>query len=164
MHASISRAAATLLLAVPIAALSGRSVGAQPGAADVEAVEAANRAFYAAASACDLARMAAVWAHEPYVRVIHPTNQRVDAGWEAMRASWRDLFEAFAGISVTMPEPHMRVGDEIAWVTAEEQFRGRRNSGEEVSATLLGTSVFENTDGKWLMVHHHVSVPPRPRR
>ena len=70
--------------------------------------------------------------------------------------SWQNLFEGFIEISASMPEPDVRVGDKIAWVTAEEQFLGRRSSGEEVSATLLGTSVFRARVGRWLMVHHHV--------
>jgi ketosteroid isomerase-like protein len=162
MRSSVSHAAEILLLAVAIAALGGRDARAQQEA-DIEAVEAANRAFYEAASARDLMRMDAVWAHEPYVRAIHPTSQRVEAGWEAVRASWQRLFADFAEISVAMPEPHVRVGEGVAWVAGEERFRGHRSTGEEVSATLLGTSVFESTGGGWLMVHHHVSVPPRPR-
>ena len=150
-------------LAVGMMVLHDHTVAAQQGA-DVEEVKAANQAFYDAASARDLAQMDAVWAHEPYVRVIHPTNKRVDAGWEAVRASWQNLFEHYAEISVAMPEPHVRVGDKVAWVTGEEQFRGRRSSGEEIAATLLGTSVFEQSGEEWLMVHHHVSVPPQPQQ
>ena len=164
MHTSISRVAATLLLSAAVATLGDHDARAQQGGADAEAVEAANRAFYEAASARDLARMDAVWAHEPYVRVIHPTSRSVEVGWEAVRASWQRLFGDLAEITVAMPEPHVRVADEMAWEACTERFRGRRGSGEEVTATLLGTSVFERSDGRWLMVHHHVSVPPRPRQ
>jgi ketosteroid isomerase-like protein len=106
--------------------------------------------------------MEAVWAHEPYVRTIHPTNRHVDAGWQAVRLGWQKLFGAFTEIEVRMPEPHLRVGDELAWVTGEETFRARRSSGEEVAATLLATSVFEKSGDRWLMVHHHVSVAAPP--
>src|SRR5215217_9089052 len=80
----------------------------------------------------DLGRMEAVWAHEPYVRTIHPGNRHADAGWEAVRAGWQKLFERFAAIEAGMPEPHLRVGDDVAWVTGEELFRARRSSGEAV--------------------------------
>jgi ketosteroid isomerase-like protein len=163
MHTSINQMIGVVLLATAVAPLGGRNVGAQQGA-DVPAVTAANRAFYEAVSARDLTRMDALWAHEPYVRAIHPTSQHVHVGWEAVRASWQDLFTAFPEIAGAMPDPQVRVGDKIAWVTGEERFRGRRNSGEEVSVTLLGTSVFESSGDGWLMVHHHVSVPLRPRQ
>ena len=61
-----------------------------------------------------------------------------------------------------MPEPHLRVGDDVAWVTGEELFRARRSSGEAVEAALLATSVFEKSGDMWLMVHHHVSVAAPP--
>jgi ketosteroid isomerase-like protein len=128
---------------------------------DEQRVHAANQAFYAAASARDMAQMDVVWAHEPYVRAIHPTNVHIDTGWEAVRAGFQTLFERYAEISVSMPQPHLRVGDTVAWVTGEEQFKARRSSGETVSATLMGTNVFEKSAGDWLMVHHHVSVPPQ---
>ena len=86
-----------------------------------QAVVAANQAFYEAIVAHDLAQMDAVWAHEPYVRTIHPGNMHADAGWEAVRVGWQKLFERYPKIEVSsMPEPHLRVGDDVAWVTGEE--------------------------------------------
>jgi hypothetical protein len=35
-----------------------------------------HHAFYESASARDLARMETLWAHEPHVRAIHPTDPR----------------------------------------------------------------------------------------
>ena len=78
---------------------------------------------------------------------------------------WQKLFERFPEIEAGMPEPHLRVGDDVAWVTGEELFRARRSSGEAVEVALLATSVFEKSGNKWLMVYHHVSVaapPPNP--
>jgi ketosteroid isomerase-like protein len=155
------RVTSTLVLATAIAVLGGHSVGAQQGT-DIEGVKAANQAFYVAASARDLAQMDAVWAHAPHVRAIHPTSPRVDVGWDEVRTGWQNLFGRYIEISVMMPDPHVPVSDTMAWVTGEDRFQARRNSGEEVSVTLLGTSVFEKSGGTWLMVHHHVSVPPRP--
>jgi ketosteroid isomerase-like protein len=152
----------TLVFAIGLAAFDVHGGRAQPPS-DEQAVKAANQAFYTAASARDLVQMEAVWAHEPYVRAIHPMNMHVDAGWEAVRLGWQKLFGAFTEIEVSMPEPSLRVGDEIAWVTGEEPFRARRSSGEEVSATLLATSVFEKSGDRWLMVHHHVSVAASPK-
>jgi ketosteroid isomerase-like protein len=155
----------TLVLATGIALLGSRVSAQQDG--DLEGVKAANRAFdafYDAVSARDLAQMDAVWAHESYVRAIHPTSASVDAGWQMVRAGFQNLFEGFAEISVTMPEPSVRVAENFAWVTGEEPFKGRQSSGEEIAVTLLGTNVFERSGERWLMVHHHVSVAQPPQQ
>jgi ketosteroid isomerase-like protein len=106
-----------LVLVTDIVVLGDRGAGAQ-GAGDVAAVEAANRAFYEAASARDLVQMDAIWAHEPYVRAIHP-GRPMDEGWEAVSAGWQGLFQLFADISVSMPQPHVRASGNMAWVTGE---------------------------------------------
>jgi ketosteroid isomerase-like protein len=160
----MAHATGALVLAIGFVVVAGNGAGAQEAAPDMAGVEAANQAFYEAASARDLARMDAIWAHEPYVTAIHPANQNVDTGWGAVRAGWEKLFGNFTEISVAMPDPQIRVGNEVAWVTGQEQFRGRPSAGEEVSVTLLGTSVFEKSGGQWLMVHHHVSAPPPPQQ
>ena len=152
-----------LTLATAIVVLGEQEAGAQRES-EIDAVKAANRSFYDAASARDLARMDAVRAHEPYVRAIHPTSARVDAGWEIVRGGFQNLFEQFADISVTMPEPSVQVGENIAWIAGEELFKGRQTSGEELAATLLGTNVFERSGDRRLMVHHHVSVAQSPQQ
>ncbi len=159
----MNRMQGPVLLAAMLVLVTGG--GARAGqAADEQAVRAANDAFYAAITAHDPARLAAVWAHADYVRAIHPPDRQPDAGWEAVQASFDRLFASWSDIVAGMPEPSLRVGTDMAWVTGEELFQARRPSGEDVSTMLLGTSVFEKVDGTWLMVHHHVSVPPRPPR
>ena len=157
----MDRVMATFVLAAALVLLGIDSIRAQQGA-DERAIEATNRAFYEAISAEDLAQLEAIWVHAPYVRAIHPPSLHPDAGWEAVRAGFEKLFASWSEIAAAMPEPDLRLGTDVAWVTGEEQFRARRRSGEQVSVRLLGTSVFEKVDGAWLMVHHHVSVPPRP--
>ena len=157
----MDRGTTLVVLAAALVVAHADGVRAQQGA-DEQAIQATNRAFYEAISAEDLAQLGAVWAHAPYVRAIHPPSMHPDAGWEAVRAGFEKLFASWSEIAAAMPEPDLRLGTDVAWVTGEEQFQARRPSGEQVSVTLLGTSVFEKVDGAWLMVHYHVSVPPRP--
>ena len=151
----------TLLLVSGIVIMGIHRAAAQQ-AGDVQAVETANQAFYEAASALDVAQMDAVWAHEPYVRAIHP-GWPIEKGWDAVRAGWVSLFSRFSEVEVAMSDPQMRVNGDTAWVVGEESFRARLLSGREVHETLLATSVFERVGSAWLMVHHHVSgLPLKP--
>src|SRR3954447_26570454 len=69
----MDRRIGALVLATGLALFGAHGVRAQQQS-DEQQVKAANQAFYEAISAHDLERMDAVWAHEPYVRTIHPEN------------------------------------------------------------------------------------------
>lgn len=45
------------------------------------------------------------------------------------------------------------------WVTATVAFEMTRKSGKIEMGTFRWTAVFERQDGKWLIVHEHVSEP-----
>lgn len=149
----------TLALAVCILVLGSRAAAAQQ-TDNMEAVLAANRAFYEAASALDVARMEEVWAHAPYVSAVHP-GQPIQKGWDEVRQGWVSLFSSFSAIEVAMPDPLFRIDGDAAWVAGKEAFSARMTSGKEVEETLLATSIFERSADGWRMVHHHVSVLPR---
>jgi ketosteroid isomerase-like protein len=48
---------------------------------------------------------------------------------------------------------------EYAWGTATLKSDMTQKSGKRELATFRWTVVFEKQDGKWLIVHEHVSVP-----
>ncbi len=51
--------------------------------------------------------------------------------------------------------PH---GD-LAWVTATVANEMTSNAGKIEMGNLRWTAVFENEDGKWMIIHEHVSAP-----
>ncbi len=50
------------------------------------------------------------------------------------------------------------VGD-TAWVAATVKADMMKKSGKREMATFRWTAIFEKHDGKWLIVHEHVSEP-----
>lgn len=126
---------------------------------DRDQVAAANEAFYAAFSEQDLDRLSELWAHGPQARMIGPRAKAIVEGWESVHADWKDVFGAYKQIALTMPTPQVRAGSSVAWVVGTEEVEGTRSSGEEFRASVMATNVFEKVDGRWLMVHHHVSLP-----
>lgn len=107
----------------------------------------------------------ALWVHESRVRAIHPLSRQVEKGWETVRSTFQDIVDRYDDLHSAMPAPQIRPSEQMAWVTGEEEFRATiASSGEKISATLLGTSVFEKVGNRWLMVHHHVSVAAAPDR
>lgn len=118
-------------------------------------VEEANARFYRAFEALDLAAMDSVWAHAEYVKCVHP-GWPLLTGWEAVRDSWRVIFENTAEIRFTLGDVDVTATAGFAWVTCTESIlqsvRGR------ISVTsVLATNLFERAADGWRMIHHHAS-------
>ncbi len=62
-----------------------------PMSAEESEVREANARFYRALNDLDLSGMDRVWAHESFVRCVHPGWELI-VGWEAVRASWEGIF------------------------------------------------------------------------
>jgi ketosteroid isomerase-like protein len=138
---------------------------AQPQAPDEAGVRAAVSAFYAALNARDIRAMEAVWSRESDPIMIHPAGPHALAsvvGWEAIRRSFEEAWPRFEEFSVTVREPlQVRVGQGGALVVAVTPTRQKLRGGDAMDFTVLGTSVFERRDGRWLLVHHHASRAPQ---
>jgi ketosteroid isomerase-like protein len=122
---------------------------------DAAALEEANRHFYRAFEALDLAEMDAVWAHGEHVRCVHPGWPML-GGWESVRESWRRIFDNTEEMRFSLSDVHVNVGEELGWVTCTENILSE--VGERVSVTaILATNLFERSPGGWRMIHHHAS-------
>ena len=105
---------------------------------DVDAVLAANRAFYEAFERRDLDAMSDLWELR---------------GWGAVAGSWFALFGSGAPLQFILLGEQAHVDGDVAWVTVEENLIGDGGGGSTVSALNL----FRRRDGVWRMVAHHGS-------
>jgi ketosteroid isomerase-like protein len=120
-----------------------------------DAVDEANRGFYRAFEALDLAQMDKVWAHGDHVRCVHP-GWPLLSGWPAVRASWEAIFDGTGEIRFTIADEHIAVQGELAWVTCTENILSQVG-GRVTVTSVLATNIFEFAPEGWLMVHHHAS-------
>lgn len=130
-------------------------------ASEVDAVKAANAAFYAALSARDLDALMKVWSAKSEVRHIGPRNKDVDVGLEAIKKNLQGIFETFPELKVTPEQVQIRIVGAVAWVSDIENTERKNKAGETLIASHFGTSIFEKQGGKWLMVYHHASIIPK---
>ena len=152
-----------------LAGLAGVAVGGGGAAAqapqDAEGVRAAASAFYAALNARDIRAMEAVWSRDAGPMVIHPIGPQGRApvvGWEAVRRSFEEAWPRFEEFTVTVNEPmQVRVGQGGAVVVATTPVRQKVRGGAALDYTALATFAFERRDGRWLLVHNHVSRVPQ---
>ena len=118
-------------------------------------VDAANARFYRAFEALDLSLMDDVWMHAEYVRCVHPGWPLI-SGWDAVRDSWRAIFENTAEMRFTLGAVETHVSGALGWVTCTENIL--QSVGGRISVTsVLATNLFERGADGWRMVHHHAS-------
>jgi len=110
----------------------------------VDAVLAANEAFYAAFAARDMSAMEALWASGMEVTCIHP-GWNVLNGRDAILESWDAILTNPVQPRIITAGAQARLLGDTAIVTCREL----------VAATpLTATNVFVRERGRWRLVHH----------
>jgi ketosteroid isomerase-like protein len=138
--------------------VSGSVVAQQ--ASDIEAVKAANQAFYTALSAGDVAAMQKVWSSDPDIQNIGPRAKAAAVGWESIGKGFERTRDAFPELNVSM-KPRIKIVGAVAWTSGIEQTQRKDKAGVVSSGENLATNIFEKQDGRWLMVYHHASLMPQ---
>jgi ketosteroid isomerase-like protein len=130
---------------------------------DVDAVKAANAAFYAALSARDVKQMEPLWANKPYVVNIGPRSKAAAIGYADAVTKWSaSLPEAFSDLSATMTSTaQIQTEGKLAWVIGTERASGKNKAGEPFAFDTFVTNIFEKEGNRWLMVSHHAQVIPK---
>lgn len=117
----------------------------------IDDVLAVNDTFYAAHEERDLDAMRAVWDHAERVVCVHP-GWPILRGWPAVEESWRRIFDGAGRNQFILTNQSVDVGEDLAWVTLEENLVDR---GE--THAIAATNVFGRTVDGWRMVAHHGS-------
>ena len=121
-------------------------------------VEEANTAFYRALESGILERMDDVWAHDDWVRCVHP-GWSLLTGWNRVRESWEMIFESGQKLRATPSDVWVHMDGDFAWVTCTENITVFNESSFD-SRLATATNLFNLRDGRWFMVHHHASPIP----
>ena len=123
---------------------------------DEQEVANVNLAFYRAFESLDVKRMESVWAADAEIQCGHP-GWRILRGWKPVMESWRRIFENTPKIQFTLTEVKIEVQGELAWVTLYENLNSVVE-GQNVSASILTTNIFQKSISGWRMIHHHGST------
>lgn len=124
---------------------------------DVDRVNAASQVFIAAIAARDIRAMDKVWAHEPYATFIGPLSTTVVVGWDGVRKAWEMRFGQFDRVTIALAESHVRTNGKVAWAVGVEKVELLRKDGKTLAFDAFVTNVFEERDGRWLMVSHQAT-------
>src|SRR6266699_4927221 len=81
-------------------------------------------------------------------------------GADAFRNVWEEVFSVYQGpIDYEVHDLNITVGDDVAFTHSLNRISGTMNTGQKTNLWLRWTACFRKINGKWLIVHHHNSVP-----
>ena len=124
---------------------------------DVDRVSAVSQMFIAAIAARDIRAMDKVWAHESHATFIGPLSTTVVVGWDGVRKAWEMRFGQFDRVTISVAESHVHTNGKVAWAVGVEKVELLRKDGKTLSFDAFATNVFEEHDGRWLMVSHQAT-------
>jgi ketosteroid isomerase-like protein len=81
-------------------------------------------------------------------------------GADAYRKRWEETFSSFQGpIGYEIADLSITVGDDVAFTHSLNRISGTMTTGQKTALWLRSTGCLRKINGKWLIVHTHVSVP-----
>jgi ketosteroid isomerase-like protein len=118
---------------------------------EVEALLAANQAFYAAHEQRDLEAMRAVWEHSDRVVCVHP-GWPIIRTWPLVEESWQRILTGPGRNQFILTNEAVAIDGDFSWVTLDENLVDTGGTG-----TVAATNLFAHTGRGWLLVAHHGS-------
>jgi len=150
-----------IAMAVPLL-LAATEISNAQTTSDLDAVRAANQAYYEALSARDIGAMEKVWSQsDDDVNVAPPIRPAAHVGWPAIKKQYETFWATLDELTVSMENPTIKIEGNVAWIYGTEQAKRKPKGGEVGSGPNFGTSIFVKRDGNWLMVFHQAALIPQ---
>ena len=124
----------------------------------IDTLREANARFYRALEGLDLQAMERLWAHEGWVRCVHP-GWDILVGWQTVRQSWEQIFANTRWLRVTPTSIEATVIGDVGVVVCSENITAT-TEGDVGVAVAQATNLFRRTRDGWRMIHHHASPAP----
>jgi ketosteroid isomerase-like protein len=150
-----------LALAATLAGLSG--CHRDTSADDKAAINASVQRFGQAIENRDLDGIMAYYAPGNSLLVYDVITPRQYAGADAYRKDWQQTLAPYVGpIHFETHDWTVDTEGNLAYAYGTSSMSGADKDGKPVNVTVRVTDVYRKIDGKWLVVHEHVSVPIAP--
>ena len=126
-----------------------------------KAIAAAEQRIVEGFKAKDSAAIMANFVADDSLLVFDVTIPRQFVGASAYKKDWDDFFAMVSGpiISCEMTDLSVTAGDKLGFSHCIFHAAWNDKDGKKVEIAVRVTDGFQKIDGKWLIVHEHVSVP-----
>lgn len=141
-------------------ALSIITFGSPAQADDRADIRALEERFVAAFKAKDPDAIMKVYAPGQTLLVFDVVPPRQYVGAAAYRKDWQTLFDSLDGpITVELTDLDIITDRNLAYSHSIQHVAGTDKQGKKLDLTVRVTDVYKKAQGRWLIIHEHVSVP-----
>ena len=149
----------TLVVAVLIVFAPGQT-SKDSGSGDEAAIRTLEQNFAQAVKAKDVDKIMSAYEHSAKLVIFDVIPPREYAGWDAYKKDWQDFLASFQGpITFEISGLNVTTVGNLAYGYSFQRVAGKGSDGSAVNMTVRVTDVYRKIDGKWPVVHEHVSVP-----
>jgi uncharacterized protein (TIGR02246 family) len=130
---------------------------------DEKAIRELNSRFEAAVKARDLDKLMSCYISDDSLVLFDAVPPRQYAGAKAVRKDYEDFLSVFPGtIDSRISDAKITVDTNLAYSHFIDTWTATDKDGKQVQLVFRVTDVYRKTDGKWRIVHEHVSFPVDP--
>lgn len=150
----------TLLLVGIVSAVGAAAAGTPE---DEKAIRELNSRFEAAVKARDLEKLMSCYISDDNLVLFDAVPPRQYVGAKAVRKDYEDFLSVFPGtIDSKISDAKITVDTNLAYSHFIDTWTATDKDGKQVQLVFRVTDVYRKTDGKWLIVHEHISFPVDP--
>lgn len=151
----------TLLLVGIVSVAGWRVAAAMPE--DEKAIRELNSRFEAAVKARDIDKLMSCYVSDDSLVLFDAVPPRQYVGAKAVRKDYDDFLSVFPGtIDSKISDAKITVDTNLAYSHFIDTWTATDKDGKQVQLVFRVTDVYRKTDGKWLIVHEHISFPVDP--
>ena len=149
------------VLMITLTAVTAQARSPQSDKADEQAIRALFDHFSAAIAARDLNAIMALYS--PHVVAFDAFPPREYNGAAAYRKDYEGFFAAYPGpVQSHVSDTVVKVVGSVAYAYGVDHWTVTDAQHKKTEMTFRFTDVFTKENGKWLVVHEHVSFPVDP--
>ena len=149
----------TLVVAVLIVVAPGQN-SSNSGGSDEAAIRTLEQNFAQAVKAKDVNKIMNVYEHSAKLVVFDVIPPREYVGWDAYKKDWQDFLATFSGpVTFEIDGLDVTAVGNLGYGYSFQRVAGKSADGTAIDMTVRVTDVYRKSDGKWLVVHEHISVP-----
>jgi ketosteroid isomerase-like protein len=151
---------ATILCVAVLASANLAAADEIAGDRDKAAIEALEKTYNDGFNTRNVDKIMSCYARGTNLFVFDVTPPRAYPSWEAYRKDWQELFAAFPGpIRNVISDQTIHVVGTIGYGHNIQTGELSGKDGTKLNIVVRTTDVYRKTNGKWLIVEEHNSVP-----
>jgi len=156
----MARPTATFVAGAFASVLSLLPVAADAGADDVAQIKAVEDQFAAAVNAKDVDAIMKVYVPSENLFLFDALPPRQYVGAAAVRKDWEDFLATTKGpLKLTVTNVACDADVSLGYCRSIQEYTGTDTKGKPFDVTVRQTDVDRKVDGRWLIVHQHISFP-----